>query len=122
MFLATFPTPLLDAKLQHQRHQAEQERQRLLAQALQWLSSQGEQFGILKGYLFGSVTQPERFSANSDIDLAVESLRDGDPFGLSSYLSLHLNRDVDLVPLDQCHFADKIRQTGMLWNVTRSPD
>ncbi|NET35865.1 MAG: nucleotidyltransferase domain-containing protein [Cyanothece sp. SIO1E1] len=122
MFLAAFPTPLLDAKLARKRRQAEVERQQILDQTLQWLSSHGEQFGILSGYIFGSVIQPGYFAADSDIDLAVERLKEGDPFGLISYLSLHLNRDVDLVPLDQCHFASKIRETGILWNATRLPD
>lgn len=121
MFLAAFPTPLLDAKLARQRRQAELARQRVLDQTLQWLSSHGEQFGILSGYVFGSVTQPGHFSADSDIDLAVESLKDGDPFGLISYLSLHLNRDVDLAPLDQCHFASKIREIGIPWNANNLP-
>ena len=35
MFLAAFPTPLLDAKLARQRQQAELQRQRILDQALQ---------------------------------------------------------------------------------------
>ncbi|NER79198.1 MAG: nucleotidyltransferase domain-containing protein [Leptolyngbya sp. SIO1D8] len=113
-----FPTPLLDAKLAQQRRQAELDRQRILADALQWLFSHGMQFGILSGYVFGSATKPGHFSAGSDVDLAVESLKAGDPFGLMSDLSLYLNRDVDLVPLDQCHFATKIRETGTPWNVT----
>lgn len=25
------------------------------------------------------------------------------------------NRDVDVILLKQCHFADKIRKTGVLW-------
>lgn len=120
--MAPFPTPLLDAKRVRQQQQAEQERQQLLAQALQWLSFHGKRFGIAGGYLFGSVVQPGRFTAGSDIDLAVETLKEGDPFGLVAYLSLALDRDVDLVPLDQCHFAVKIREKGFPWNASRLPD
>lgn len=120
--MATFPTPLLDARLAQQRRQAEQLRQRLLDETLQWLSAQGRDFGILQGYVLGSVTRPGSFSEGSDIDIAVDSLKTGDPFGLMGYLSLHLNRDVDLVALDQCHFAAKIRATGILWNVTKLRD
>jgi hypothetical protein len=120
--MVPFPTPLLDAKRSQQRHQAELARQQILAEALQWLTEQGHRFGISQGYLFGSVNQSGKFSLRSDVDLAVESFKQGDPFGLSSYLSLHVNRDVDIVPLDQCHFASKIRATGILWNAIRSPD
>ncbi|MDB9528382.1 nucleotidyltransferase domain-containing protein [Oscillatoria sp. CS-180] len=120
--MATFPTPLLDEMLAKRQQQAEQERQQLLEQALQWLSLHGEEFGITSGFLFGSVTQPDRFSRRSDIDLAIESLKIGDPFGLMSYLSLHIDREVDLVPLDQCHFSSKIRRDGILWKSTKPLD
>ena len=112
----SFPTPILDEKLAQQRLQNEVERQHLLQEALLWLKQNAGQFAIESGYLFGSITQSGKFSQHSDVDLAVESLQQGDPFGLVSYLSLHLNREVDLVPLDQCHFAPKIRQIGILWN------
>lgn len=117
-----FPTPLLDAKLQQQRQQNEGDRQEILQAALAWLRSNAAQFGIEQGYLFGSVTQPGRFTARSDVDLAVEGLTPGDPFGLISFLSTAVNRDVDLVPLDQCHFAEKIRREGVRWSASRSLD
>ncbi len=118
----SFPTPLFDKKLQELQLQNERDRQHLLPEALAWLQQNASRFNIQQGYLFGSITQVGKFSAESDIDLAVEGLKDGDPFALISYLSLHVNREVDLVPLDQCHFADKIRQTGILWNVNKLPD
>lgn len=117
----SFPTPLLDETLARLQQQSERDRQQLLQEALIWLQHHATEFGIERGYLFGSMTQAGRFSPQSDLDLAVESLKQGDPFGLASYLSLHLNREVDVVPLDQCHFADKIRQMGIVWNGNRSP-
>lgn len=117
-----FPTPLLDQKLAEQKALNETNRQYLLQKAQLWLEQNANKFGIKQGYLFGSMTQPWRFSQSSDLDLAVDSLEQGDPFGLISHLSTHLDRDVDLVPLDQCHFEDKIRQTGMVWKATSSPD
>jgi uncharacterized protein len=115
----SFPTPLLDRKLAELRQQSERDRQQLLQTALTWLQHHAAQFEIEQGYLFGSITQPGKFSPQSDLDLAVECLSQGYPFGLSSYLSLHVNREVDIVPLDQCHFAAKIRQTGMPWSTSK---
>jgi len=117
-----FPTPVLDQQLARQRQQWERDRQAVLAAAQTWLADHAQQFGIDQGYLFGSVTQVGRFSQHSDLDLAVPTLSQGDPFGLASYLSLHINRDVDVVPLDQCHFADKICRTGLQWSTNRLPD
>ncbi|WP_416672235.1 nucleotidyltransferase family protein [Egbenema bharatensis] len=112
----------MDAKLAQLRQHNEAARQRLLQEALEWLSHHAATFDIQQGYLFGSVTQSGKFSQDSDLDLAVDSLGNGDPFGLVSDLSIHLNRDVDLVPLDQCHFADKICRTGVVWNANKSLD
>lgn len=117
-----FPTPLLDARLAREKEQNEMERQRLLPLALTWLRTHSSTYGIIHGYVFGSVTEPGHFTQSSDIDIAVDTWETGDICGLMGYLSLHLNRDVDVVPLDQCHFADKIRHQGMPWSVNDSPD
>ena len=117
-----FPTPLLDARLAREKEQNERERQQLLPLALAWLQAHGLDYGISRGYLFGSVTQPGRFTQSSDIEIAVDTWETGNIFGLMGYLSLYLNRDVDVIPLDQCHFADKIRRLGMPWSVNDSPD
>ena len=117
-----FPTPLLDARLAREKKQNEADRLQLLESALEWLRTHGKTYGITHGYVFGSVTQPGRFTQNSDIDIAVDTWETGDICGLMGYLSLHLNRDVDVVPLDQCHFADKIRHLGMPWSVNDSLD
>ncbi len=117
-----FPTPLLDARLAKQKVANEQARQQLLQETLHWLSDHASKYGIQNGYVFGSVTQGNRFHQNSDIDLAVETHKTGDICGLMGALSMHLNRDVDLIPLDQCHFAEKIRQVGLPWKANKSPD
>ena len=74
MTAAPFPTPLLDARFDRQRHQTECQRQRILAEALTWLTTHSRHYGIPHGYVFGSVTQPGRFNAHSDVDLAVVTL------------------------------------------------
>ncbi|MEM1252095.1 MAG: nucleotidyltransferase domain-containing protein [Cyanobacteria bacterium P01_H01_bin.21] len=117
-----FPTPLLDARLAREKKQNEADRQRVLASALEWLRTHGQIYGINHGYIFGSVTESGRFTQRSDIDIAVDTWETGNICGLMGYLSLHLNRDVDVVPLDQCHFADKIRHLGMPWSVNDLPD
>lgn len=110
-----FSTHLLDARLAKEKKQNEQTRQQLLQQALDWLTVNARQYGVKSGYVFGSVTEPNRFTQRSDIDLAVETHKAGNICGLMGALSAHLCRDVDCVPLDQCHFASKIRKVGMVW-------
>ncbi len=118
----TFPTPLLDAKLARQKAVNEQLRQQILQMTLSWLGDHAACYGIRSGYIFGSVTLPGRFSDRSDVDLAVETHKTGDICALMGDLSMHINRDVDLIPLDQCHFADKIRRIGLTWKQNASPD
>lgn len=110
-----FSTHRLDAILAQRQAEAEATRQDLLKKALQWLQENAAAYGIRHGYLFGSITESGRFRQSSDIDLAIETLKEGQPFGLMGALSLQVNREVDLAPLDQCHFADKIRQVGIAW-------
>jgi predicted nucleotidyltransferase len=117
-----FPTPLLDARFAREKKQNEQDRQRLLQMTVGWLQSNAARYGIDRGYVFGSVMERDRFSQYSDVDLAVETHKTGDVFALMSSLSMHINRDVDLVPLDQCHFSEKIRKAGMEWIANELPD
>ena len=68
------------------------------------------------------MTEGDRFSQHSGVDLAVGAHKAGDIFALMGALSMHLNRDVDVVPLDQCHFASKIRKVGIEWSANTSLD
>ena len=115
----SFPTPLLDARLDKQKEQNEQVRQQLLPTVLEWLSDNAARYGIQTGYVFGSLTQPNRFTQRSDIDLAIETYKVGDVCALMGGLSMHVLRDVDVVPLDQCHFAEKIRKGGVPWTANK---
>lgn len=110
-----FSTHLLDARLAREKVHNEQVRQKLLQQTLDWLSANAKYYGVEKGYIFGSVTEPNRFTLRSDIDLAVETHKTGDICGLMGGLSGCVLRDVDMVPLDQCHFAEKICRVGVAW-------
>jgi len=108
-----FSTHLLDARLAREKQQNEQTRQQLLQETLDWLTANAQHYGVSSGYLFGSVTVPNRFSRRSDIDLAVETYKEGNICALMS--GMPVMRDVDVVPLDQCHFAEKIRKEGIAW-------
>jgi len=110
-----FSTHLLNARLAREKQQNEQIRQQLLQQTFDWLSANAQRYGVERGYVFGSVIEPNRFTQRSDVDLAVETHKIGNICGLMGALSAHLCRDVDCVPLNQCHFAPKIRKTGLVW-------
>ncbi|NCJ07722.1 nucleotidyltransferase domain-containing protein [Synechococcales cyanobacterium C] len=111
----SFNTDILDAALGRRRQEHEQQRLMALEGTIQWLETQGGQYGINRAYLFGSVLWPYRFIPRSDVDVAVEQIKPESFFVALAALSEALERDIDLVELSRCHFADRIRQQGMLW-------
>ena len=121
MQLATpFSTSKLDQILGDRSLQNEKERQDLLQKVVEWLNKHGLQYGIQTAYIFGSLTQPQRFHQNSDIDIAVEQINADDFCAVIGFISEAMGRDVDVVELHKCHFGDRIRQTGIRWTATNS--
>jgi predicted nucleotidyltransferase len=110
----SFNTSYLDKALKEKRLRLEQERQILLQQTLHWLDEFGLKYGIRQAYIFGSVTRPNKFHDQSDIDIAVEQINAEDFFSVIGFISEALARDVDVVPLNQCHFAHRIREQGIV--------
>ncbi|ETX03233.1 MAG: hypothetical protein ETSY1_00750 [Candidatus Entotheonella factor] len=113
--MAAFKTDTLDTILHRRREAQEQERQVLLARVYHTLDRLSPVYGLDHVYIFGSLIRPWTFSADSDIDLAVESLEPEPFFSLMGILATELGREVDLIDLSRCHFASKIRQEGRLW-------
>jgi predicted nucleotidyltransferase len=66
-------------------------------------------------YLFGSITKPERFSQRSDIDIAVKGLNKFQHYRFISDLSERLEREIDVVRLEDCPFAETIAKRGIKW-------
>lgn len=116
MAVPRFDTSVLDAALQRQREEWEHERQRVVEQVRRFLDHYGQEYGIRQAYLFGSVARPGRFRVRSDVDLAVEQVDAGSFFRLIAHLSRELGRPVDVVELDSCRFADKIKSEGVPWS------
>ena len=111
-----FKTDVLDRIRARQRQEREQLRFAVQARALCLLDD--APVGIDEAILFGSVVRPGRFHARSDVDVAVPDLEPRAFFALMGHLEEGLEREIDLVPIDACHFAESIRRTGLRW--TRS--
>jgi hypothetical protein len=113
-----FQTHLLDEALIRQKEALEQERQKILKQVQQWLEANGNQYGVDQAYLFGSLIRPNRFTKQSDVDLAVELIDPEFLFLAMTALVETTGREVDLIELSKCPFAHRIRQEGILWTKT----
>lgn len=111
-----FKTDVLDLALERQR--AEREMLRLAVQARILLLLDEAPVNLSEAILFGSIVHPGRFSARSDVDIAVSNLEPRAYFELMGYLEERLEREIDIVAIDNCHFADSIRRTGLRWTPT----
>lgn len=110
-----FNTSKLDQIIRDRLVKLEKERQFLLDKTVTWLDKFGTKYGIKKAYIFGSVTKQNKFTESSDIDIAVEQINPEDFFFVISIVSEYLEREVDIIVLNKCHFAHRIMETGILW-------
>lgn len=111
----TFDTSLLDQAIAQKQARRQAMRQQTLAALLALLDEQGALFGLSQAYIFGSLVAAGRFHKQSDIDIGVTGLTPAQFFDLMTFLSTELERDIDLVDLQQCHFAHRICQAGTVW-------
>ncbi len=113
-----FDTSVLDQALARRQASNERDRQALLDKVFHLLEGLGSTYGIDRAYVFGSLIRPGRFNNQSDIDIAVEEIDPSRFFEAISEFSRHLERTVDLLELNKCHFAQRIREKGVLWERT----
>lgn len=111
----SFDTVILDQAIADKQARDEEERLATLAQLLSILESVAGEYGIQRAYIFGSLVHPGRFRPDSDVDIAVEQELAANYFAVLARLVAALGREVDLIELSRCHFADKIRQEGLRW-------
>ena len=111
-----FNTDVLDRALARKRRERETLRVAVQARALELLDE--SPIALDEAILFGSLVRPGRFDVRSDIDIAVPDLEPRDFFTLMGHLEEGLEREIDLVPINTCHFADSIRRTGLRWTRT----
>lgn len=111
---------LWEAAIERRRAANEVGRRRVLADLLTWLGAHAAEYGFDQVWIFGSVLAPDRFTARSDIDLALAADPDLQQFRFAAALSEALDRDVDVILLDDCYFADRIVEEGLRWTLSES--
>jgi hypothetical protein len=100
------------------KKQADQEKMRFvfLRKVEDALSCLEKKYQWDEVYLFGSIIQEGRFGRNSDIDIALLGLKKYDYYKFIGEISDLLNTRVDVVLLEECHFANFIKEKGIKWN------
>lgn len=117
--MSTMPydTSVLDQARAARRAEWERQRQATLARVLVVLDEWLPRYGVREAYVFGSLARPGHYHAESDIDIAVV-WHGTDFFDMAGEVSHQLGQDIDILPLAQLPFADKIREEGVKWTAT----
>ena len=110
-----FSTYLLDYALVREREGREQERQERIAAVLKALDALSHLISFEQVYIFGSLAKPYRFFKDSDIDIAFAGLKDEDFFQTIAFLSRELDREVDVLQLEDHPLRAKVVREGMKW-------
>jgi predicted nucleotidyltransferase len=70
-------------------------------------------------YIFGSAIRPERYYEFSDVDIGIEGLDKFLHYKFIADLSRLIEKEVDVVRLEDCSFADAIRTRGIRWKIKK---
>ncbi len=112
----SFDTSVLDGAIAERRAEWERRRVAMLARVLAAVDEIVPSFDVRRAYILGSLARPGRYHERSDVDTAVEWPRGKVGFfDLAGDVSRLIGQDIDIQPLDQIPFADKIRREGILW-------
>lgn len=111
MGLKTFDISIWERAIEEEYRERERERLKILEKTVETLKTYFKGKRVRSVFLVGSILEEGKFYPFSDIDVAVEGLREG-YFKTLSEIEELLERGVDLVELERCRFKDAIEQNG----------
>lgn len=88
----------------------------VLGKLIEALTDIGRNYQWDAVYVVGSVIKPGKFQPRSDVDIAVKGLDKLRLYSLIADISAFIERDVDVIVLEECHFSESIIQKGAKWN------
>ncbi|BER91421.1 MAG: hypothetical protein PWP60_1204 [Candidatus Atribacteria bacterium] len=110
-----FQFQILEKYLKTRKEELERLRTNTLKKVEEALEKVATQIKFDEAYIFGSLTKPGRFKKDSDIDIGFYGLKDEDFFKMISYLSLELEREVDVIQLEGHRLENKVKTEGIRW-------
>ena len=112
---ASFDISIWKRALIENRHARERQRLQTVDKVLNAIEHLSHTYQWDDLYIFGSAAKTERFDKVSDIDIGIEGLDKFLHYRFIADLSRLIERDVDVVRLEDCHFSDAIRTRGIRW-------
>ena len=92
------------------KDEREKERKAVLAAVLASLKQLFSDTAV-EVYLVGSIIRPNMFHPGSDVDIVLKNFQ-GDRFDLWAKLERMINRNVEIILFEHCHFQDHILKSG----------
>lgn len=111
------PYNITDKVIEKQKAERERERERVLSNLKDILEELAPKYSFSKAHIFGSIVKAGRFRRNSDVDIAIFSLKDEHFFGLMAEISRRLDRDVQICQIEAVDERIKrsIERESVLW-------
>ena len=104
-----------ERNLARKEEEREKLRQTVLVRLDEALKVLSEKYSWEEIFIFGSITCKGAFHDGSDVDVGIEGLNPLDHYAFVADISSLLERDVDVVILEECGFADRIKEKGQKW-------
>ncbi|MGC8657487.1 MAG: nucleotidyltransferase family protein [Desulfomonilaceae bacterium] len=104
-----------ERNLARKAEEREKLRQTVLVRLDEALKALSEKYSWTEIFIFGSVILEGAFYEKSDVDIGIEGLDPLDHYAFVADISSLLERDVDVVLLEECGFAEKIKKKGQKW-------
>lgn len=112
MWKEQFDTSRWQAAITRKNQAGETRRKKELAELRGKLRRYFARRKVSRVYLIGSILCPGAFDEQADIDIAVLGL-EGNFFRISAELEALVGRDLDLIELEQCRFANEVEREGL---------
>ncbi len=94
-----------------QKSKQEEERKLLLERVIHFLQEEFKNSSV-EAYLVGSIIQPFAFAEHSDVDIVLKNYS-GDRFDFWTKVEEHIQRKVEVILFEQCHFQEFITKNGL---------
>ncbi len=98
------------AKEEQEKLKREEERKVVLQKVTSILQDEFKESSV-EVYLIGSITQPFRFSARSDVDIVIKNFHE-DRFELWAKLEGSIGRKVEVILFEKCQFQEFVLKEG----------
>ena len=94
---------------------SEELRQKALQELRDALRVLSEKYDWDEVYIFGSILNRGQFSERSDVDIGLNGLDKFQHYRFVADISMILNKDVDVILLEDCPFAHTVQKKGLKW-------